>query len=236
MTNISVCMAVYNGSNYIEAQLNSILKQLSDADEIIISDDGSIDDSIQLILNIDDPRIKLIHHGGVKNIISNFENALNHASGRYIFLSDQDDIWETDKVHNMLACLKEHDLVVCDCTIINQNKVIISKSYFELRKSGEGFIKNLMKNSYMGCCMAFNSFVLEKALPFPKNIPMHDWWIGLVAQVFGRPFFYKKALVKYRRHDNNASPLVNYNRYSFFEKINFRINLLWALFRIRLGK
>lgn len=232
MTNISVCMALYNGRRYLEEQLNSILVQLSKTDEVIISDDGSSDGSVELVQALNDPRIKLIVHDGPSNLILNFENALTRAGGRYIFLSDQDDVWEPDKVKAMLACLKSHDLVVSDCSIIDSNGAFINKSYFTLRNSGKGFIKNLIKNRYVGCCMAFNRVVLEKALPFPNKIPMHDWWIGMIAQIFYNPVFYEKALVKYRRHDNNRSPFINHRKYGFLKQITFRIRLLWALFKI----
>lgn len=225
-------MALYNGSEYVEEQLKSILIQLSDADEIIISDDGSTDDSLKIVQGLDDDRIRLIKNESTNNLILNFENALKHARGKYLFLSDQDDVWEPHKIHTMLMYLEDYDLVVCDCSVINRNGIIINDSYFKLRGSGTGLIKNLIKNRYVGCCMAFNRFVLNKSLPFPKTIPMHDWWIGMVAEAFGKPFFCGKPLVKYRRHDKNASPFIKYNQYGFFEKVGFRMNLCWVLFKL----
>lgn len=236
MIRISVCLALYNGADYIKEQLDSILGQLSDTDEIIISDDGSTDGSIKIIQELADPRIRLTRNTAEKNLILNFENALTHARGRYIFLSDQDDIWEPEKVEVMLTCLEEYDLVVCDCSIIDQKGDSINDSYFKLRRSGKGFIKNLIKNRYVGCCMAFNRFILEKSLPMPGNIPMHDWWIGMVAETCGTSFFCEKALVRYRRHKNNISPLTSYNQYSFLAKIRFRIQLFSALTTMALQK
>src|SRR5690606_26359089 len=94
---ISVCMATYNGENHIEEQLESILKQLKDNDEVIISDDGYSDKTIELIKGFNDPRIKLFLNS-FRNIILNFEFALSKATGDFIFLSDQDDIWYDNKV------------------------------------------------------------------------------------------------------------------------------------------
>jgi glycosyltransferase involved in cell wall biosynthesis len=179
MIRISVCITSYNGGAYLEKQLSSIIKQISNNDEIIISDDGSTDNTIEIIKGFNDPRIKLFNNYKGNNLIDNFENALTKASGEYIFLSDQDDIWETDKIDIMLGYLQQHDLVVSDCSIIDLNDNIIQDSFFKLRNSGKGILKNIKKNSYMGCCMAFNRFVLEKALPLPKKMPMHDWWIGI---------------------------------------------------------
>ena len=232
MIRVSVCMALYNGSEYVEEQLKSILIQLSDADEIIISDDGSTDDSLKIVQGLDDHRIRLIKNESTNNLILNFENALSHACGKYIFLSDQDDVWEPDKIHMMLNYLKEYDLVVCDCSVIDRKGAVMNDSYFKLRGSGKGLIRNLIKNRYVGCCMAFNRFIMEKSLPFPKAIPMHDWWIGMVAEVFGESFFYGKTLVKYRRHDKNTSPFINHKQYGLFERAGFRVSLCRALFQL----
>ena len=236
MTRVSVCMALYNGSEYVEEQLKSILIQLSDADEIIISDDGSTDDSLKIVQGLNDHRIRLIENKNTNNLILNFENALRHACGKYLFLTDQDDIWEPHKINVMMKYLKDYDLVVSDCSVINRNGNIINDSYFKLRGSGKGLLKNLIKNRYVGCCMAFNRFVLDRSLPFPKTIPMHDWWIGMVAEMFGKTFFCGKALVKYRRHDKNTSPFIDHNQYGFLEKIGFRMNLCWALFKLFSGR
>jgi len=107
---ISVCMATYNGERYLKEQLDSILKQLSFTDEIIISDDGSQDRTIEIIESFGDSRIKLFH-STQQNLIYNFENALSKASGDIIFLSDQDDIWYENKVEKSMYHLQKYGLV-----------------------------------------------------------------------------------------------------------------------------
>jgi hypothetical protein len=101
---ISVCIATYNGEKYIKEQILSILAQLSTKDEIIISDDGSTDHTITKILEISSPIIKIVYNQNEHGYTANFENALKNAKGNFIFLSDQDDIWEPNKV----ACCMEH--------------------------------------------------------------------------------------------------------------------------------
>ena len=182
-------MASYNGAQFIGEQLNSILSQLDAADEVIISDDGSTDDTVGVIEKFEDRRIKLIRNTGSKGIVSNIENALVRARGDVVFLSDQDDVWEANKVRAMMGYLEEYDLVVSDCRIVDQNSCEICSSYYATRNSGKGLIRNLFRNSYMGCCMAFKKTLLVKAIPFPKRVPMHDWWIGLVAETCGSRFF-----------------------------------------------
>ena len=103
---ISVCLASYNGAQYIEEQLKSILPQLNPTDEVILSDDHSADNTVQLVQALNDPRIKLIQNEGERGYTRNFENALNHATGDILFLSDQDDVWHDDKVKIMLKELE----------------------------------------------------------------------------------------------------------------------------------
>ena len=98
---ISVCMATHNGGKYIKEQIDSILVQISNEDELIISDDSSTDDTVEIIKKIKDKRIKLFENNKFFSPNLNFENALLHSKGDIIFLSDQDDIWKKDKVKIM---------------------------------------------------------------------------------------------------------------------------------------
>lgn len=99
---ISVCMACYNGQKYIRQQIDSILSQLKENDELIISDDGSKDLTCEIVLSYHDPRIKLLHNTKEHGFIGNFENALRCAKGDIIFLSDQDDVWKKIKFRKSL--------------------------------------------------------------------------------------------------------------------------------------
>ena len=120
---ISVCLATYNGEKYIKEQLDSILPQLSANDEIIISDDNSTDDTINIIRSLNDERIK-IYVNKTKGIVKNFENALNNASGDIIFLSDQDDVWKNDKVKKILSAFSSDNsltFVFSNAEIIDEN-------------------------------------------------------------------------------------------------------------------
>lgn len=255
---ISVCMATYNGEKYISKQIESILKQLKPNDEIIISDDGSTDNTAKIINSFNDVRIKFLKHKSLiisenyksitdfkrHRLIKNFENALVNSSGGIIFLSDQDDVWYENKVTEIENSLKTSDLVVSDCSIIDKNEKILVKSRFEIKNPKLGFLHSLYKNPYLGCCMAFKKEILTKALPFPKDIPMHDIWLGIVAKTFYKPALLNKVLVGYRRHDQNINNNINSNsllqrknvsQYNFLTKIKFRISLLKNLFILKFG-
>lgn len=228
---ISICVATYNGSKYISRQLESILCQLGEHDEIIISDDDSTDNTCEVIIMLDDNRIKIIKNKNSRGPLNNFQNALNHSSGDYIFLSDQDDIWFSNKIELMMDYLQHYDLVVSDCEVVDQNLTTLIPSFFNYRGSKPGLLRNLYKNSYIGCCMAFRRELLTHALPFPSPLHMHDWWIGLVAEVYGRVSFLPQPLIKYVRHDSNASPTGEGSDYSFIYQMQNRLLISWYLFK-----
>lgn len=226
----SVAMATYNGEKYIKEQLDSILKQLNSNDEIIISDDGSTDNTINLIKSYNDKRIKIIP-GPKKGIIKNFENAISNCNGKYIVLSDQDDIWLDNKIETLLKYFEKYDCILHDCFIVNSdNSKIIFPSFFEFRNSKIGIFRNIMKNSYIGCCMAFKSDFKKYILPIPTNIEMHDQWIGLCCEKFGNVCFIKEKLINYRRHKDTAT---NLKHNSLLRMIKNRFNLIININRIK---
>jgi glycosyltransferase involved in cell wall biosynthesis len=233
---ISTCLASYNGERFILSQIESILSQLSESDELIISDDSSSDRTVELIKDIQDPRIILFENNQFKSPVFNFEFALKQAKGDYIFLADQDDIWLPQKVEVCFDLLRKYDLVVSDCEIIDGSRKILERSFFKVRNSGTGFLKNILHNSYLGCCMAFRKEILRQALPFPHDIPMHDMWLGLVSEIYGTPHFTSQVLLQYRRHGSNASPTGQDSPYSLFRKMKFRYFLVKNLVALFIKK
>ena len=111
---ISVCLATYNGERFIQRQLETIIEQLGEDDEIIISDDGSTDDTLRIIEGLHSPLIHVYINNGEHGYTPNFENALRYAHGEYIFLSDQDDVWLPRKLEICMNALKTCDFVVSD--------------------------------------------------------------------------------------------------------------------------
>ena len=229
---LTVCIATYNGEKYIRQQLNSVLIQLGENDEVIISDDSSSDATVEIVRSFNDSRIKLLVDNKFSSPVRNFENALKYATGDYIFLCDQDDIWLPDKVKSMMPYLKKQcDLVVSDCKVVDADLNVISDSFYSCRLSGSGFWKNLIKNTYLGCCVAFKKDVLSYVLPFPKNIAMHDIWIGLSVELHGFSLFLTRPLMLYRRHGANASFGGDRSEYSFSYKIKYRLYMLFYLLK-----
>lgn len=227
---ISVCLATYNGEKYLQEQIDSILSQLDETDELIVSDDGSTDRTIKILKSYGDKRIKIFFNTKKHGVNNNFENALRNTTGDYIFLSDQDDIWLPGKVKACMELLKDSDCIVHDCIITDSNLKVISQSLFNELNAGPGFFRNLKKNSFTGCCMAFTKDVLKKTLPFPDSKSFyHDQWIGLIASLSFKTKFSKQPLIYFRRHTSNASSAADKSQLSFSSKVASRMALIKAL-------
>ncbi len=235
---VSVALASYNGETYIRQQLDSILPQLDARDEIVISDDGSTDRTIDIINMIgfpgyqardSKPRIRLIP-GPRRGIKQNIANALAHTEGTYIFLADQDDVWKPDKVRRVLQVFKEHKchVVVHDCIVTDEHlDKVIYPSFFAYRGCGAGMWSNIWKNKYIGCCMALHRDLKPYILPIPDDIQMHDQWIGVINDKHrGGTIFLKEPLLYYRRHGSNVS---DFGRNTVPVMIRNRLLFLWRL-------
>jgi glycosyltransferase involved in cell wall biosynthesis len=206
---ISVCLASYNGSKYINKQIASILYQLRETDELVIVDDNSSDETVKIIEDFKDPRIKLINNVFNLGVVKNFERSINNATGDLIFLSDQDDVWLPNKVEKILEVFQKYPditLILSDAQIIDSEGQITANSFFKIRgKFVANPLSNFIKNKYHGCTLAFRREMIEVFLPFPANTPMHDMWIGIVNAIYGKVFYIDEPLIQHRRHDNNTS-------------------------------
>lgn len=205
---VSVAMTTYNGEEFLERQLQSVLSQLGETDELVVSDDGSTDSTRRLLDKwaARDPRVKVID-GPQRGVIKNFEHAIASCKGEYIFLCDQDDEWDADKVAAVMRAAERDKAIAVmhDARVIDEHGHVIKPSFFETRNTKTGLLKNLWKNSYIGCCMAFSRELKEHILPFPDSIPMHDQWIGLIGERHGRVVLIDRPLMSYRRHSDNVT-------------------------------
>jgi glycosyltransferase involved in cell wall biosynthesis len=229
---ISVCVTTCNGGRYVKHQLESILSQLGENDEVIISDDSSTDDTVQKIKSVQDSRIQLYEGMTFGHHTPNFEFALSMASGDYIFLSDQDDVWHCEKVATMMRWFPEYDLVTSDCKVVNENLEEILPSFFKEKYNRSGFFKNVIHNSFLGCCMAFSRRTLDLSLPFPAGNLSHESWIGAVAGAFGKTKFIPDKLILFRRHSSNNSNTLKGSDLTIKAKVVYRFRLVVNILKL----
>lgn len=229
---VSVAMATYNGEKYIRQQVDSILAQLTNEDELIISDNGSKDGTLRILNDhySNDSRVSIINCQN-PGVIANFNNALSHCNNEIIFLSDQDDIWQSNKVEVTLNNFLTHpsiDLIMSDIVVVDNQMNPIIPSFFAYRGTRLGVLKNIFKNTYIGCAMAFRKSFVQPLLPIPDKVPMHDMWLGIMANKHHKAMLIPDKLTFYRRHDNTVTTVENHS--SLLEKIRWRFNIISTVF------
>lgn len=218
---VEILLASYNGANYITEQLESIFCQTYQNFQVIIRDDCSVDETINIVeqFAVRFPgRIQLIR--GEKNLgaCGNFAALAGLAATTktdYVMFSDGDDIWLPNKIEKTLAVMKEAEnshgkhvphLVHTDLTVVNKRLECISHSfwhYSKLNVRADSINRLLMQNIVTGCTMMLNRQLLELSLPIPKEAIMHDWWIALVAASFGHISSISSPTILYRQHEKN---------------------------------
>ena len=229
---ISICLATYNGEKYIYEQLDSIICALEKLEdwkwEIIISDDQSIDKTLQYVKAFSAyEQIKIVN-GPRMGIGKNFENAIKQASGKYIYLADQDDVWRVDRIFATIGHLKNYDFVVCNALVVNRSLDLIPGRTLKPFKYGS--LKNFCKNTLTGALLGGRREALEKLLPFPEGEILHDHWIAVLAPLYGAKFqFLDDKLVLYRRHGANASSSSESSG-SFIKIISNRLALIKQIY------
>ena len=217
---VSVCIASYNGEKYIKEQLLSILPQLGPADEIVISDDGSKDNTRKAAEELADSRIRFVD-GPKKGFACNFFNAVSCASNEIVFLCDQDDIWASDKVEKVMRVFEEDP----ECTTVIHEMYTFHDSIDEKgnefpRKYKKGFVHNVLFSGYWGCCMAFKKSLLEGYLPVTQTRLAHDQLIGLLSERAGKTCLIPEKLLYHRMHGGNKTASIGTK-----EKIAFRAQI-----------
>ncbi len=221
-TGVSVVLATYNGEKYLREQLDSILNQLGQDDELIISDDHSKDNTIEIIEEYIKkyPIIKFVKGPG-KGYIYNFEFLIKQTEKDIILISDQDDVWMPNKVERVRQEFeKNKDIWVAlhDAEYIDETGHALSGQMFKIRNAQKGFFQNWIKSAYYGCCMAFSKEYKNIIMPFPMHLFSYDQWIGLLAELFHKSAFIYEPLIERRLHGNNET-----TKRGFWYRIAFRL-------------
>ncbi len=217
MNKISIALCTYNGAKFLPAQLESYLHQTCLPDELIVCDDCSTDETLQIIQEFTRKAPFPVHlHINEKNLRStkNFEQAISLCTGDLIFLSDQDDYWMPEKVERIadeFAKKEKIGMVFSDAELVDENLKSLNRRLWnhtftsERRRAalcGSFFEILLSENVVTGATMAFRSEYRKNFMPIPDDIPnlIHDAWIALLISNKAQVFFFNEPLIKYRQH------------------------------------
>jgi glycosyltransferase involved in cell wall biosynthesis len=207
---ISVVLCSYNGEAFIEEQLASILNQSYANLEIILADDASTDSTYEILKSYSekDNRIKLYQRRENAGYNINFSEACSRAAGEFIAISDQDDIWERDKIEKQLRKITENEsnvLVHCISARFEEGPKPHYRSIKKLNFFRGNDIKSFyLANYVLGHVMMFRRSLLKAALPFPPDL-YYDWWLAANACAIGNIEFIDEILVWHRMHQANVT-------------------------------
>lgn len=240
---VDILMATYNGINYIEEQINSILMQTYQDWNLIIRDDGSNDGTIDIIKKFKykySEKIIFIEDGkqglGAKG---NFAELLKYSKNNYCMFCDQDDIWIENKIEDTLKKMKELEfkygnstpiLVHTDLKVVNENLNVINSSFWNYQNLNYRYkkINNLLvQNNVTGCTVLINKTLLGFSKNIPESCIMHDWWLAIIASCLGVIGTLNESTILYRQHGNNE---VGAHRY---KSIGFILNRVKNIKKIK---
>ncbi|MDZ4808558.1 MAG: glycosyltransferase family 2 protein [Bacteroidota bacterium] len=201
-------LSTYNGGEFLAEQLDSILTQTYTNLEIIITDDASTDNTVEIIKQYQqkDSRIKFFENSQNKGPNKNFEKGIQHASGEYISISDQDDIWDSRKIETMMKLWPPGSLFIF--SIPGQfhgrdfeSRKPIPRYFFSAINNVHKLVFNTPVSGH--ACM-FKKELVACCLPFPEDI-YYDWWISIHAASMGTLGCIPETLSWQRIHGNNFS-------------------------------
>jgi glycosyltransferase involved in cell wall biosynthesis len=207
---VSVVMCTYNGARYLKEQLDSILEQSYPALEVIVADDASTDETWPLLQAYaeKDERLKIFRNQKNIGFNLNFSQACEKASGGYIAIADQDDIWEREKIRILLDEIKKNKDIILVHSISARFE---EKGKPHLRSlkllnyfNGNDIRYFLLSNYVSGHNMLFQRRLLQASLPFPARV-YYDWWLVVNACVLGQVRAVEQVLVWHRMHNQNAT-------------------------------
>jgi glycosyltransferase involved in cell wall biosynthesis len=206
---VSIVMCTYNGTRFLTEQWESIKQQTYSRLEIIITDDCSIDDTWTLLEKIskEDGRVRIFQNAINKGFNENFSAACKMATGDFIAIADQDDIWAENKIELLLQkLLQNKNCVLSYCTSAQFTDGQAHKSKGTAYYLDNDVYPFFLRNYISGHAMLFRRELLVLALPFPKQT-YYDWWLAVVACCNGGLCNVPDTLIYHRRHAYNATTI-----------------------------
>ena len=204
---VAVVVATYNGATYLRAQLESIVQQTYKPSQIIIVDDASLDDTLQVANNFaaHHPEVMVVQNETRLGYIKNFEKGMLLANANYIALSDQDDIWMPHKIEVLIHAIGDQMLAYSDSELIDADGQLLKQKMSSIKNqlAYHTPIMYAIGAWAPGHAMLFKKELVDKAAPFPTLVT-HDFWLGFVATCYSKVVYVNEPLVHYRQHTQNA--------------------------------
>ena len=227
MYKVSIALAVYNGAKYLPELLASLEAQTYRPLELIVVDDCSSDNSVELIKNFPlSFEKKILSNQQNKGPVYSFKKLASLCSGNFIAFCDQDDIWVPEKIELSVNELKKKDahkpgLVFSDLSIIDEQSRLLHNSFWQIRRLVHPVKFKLSDilcgNIVTGCTVTINQALATLLAKMPVDIIMHDWWLALIAYSFGSFSFISKPTVLYRSHTNSVTSKVKTTFFTVFK-------------------
>jgi glycosyltransferase involved in cell wall biosynthesis len=206
-TSVAVVVATYNGASFLLAQLESIAQQTHKPAQIIIVDDASSDDTVRIANNFADahPEVLVVQNETRLGYIKNFEKGMLLATASYVALSDQDDIWVSNKLEKLLFAIGDQMLAYSDSELIDANGGLLHQKMSSIKNqlAYHSPVMYAIGAWAPGHAMLFKKELINKAVPFPALVT-HDFWLGFVATCYSKVIYVNEPLVHYRQHTQNA--------------------------------
>lgn len=208
---VSIALCTYNGEKFLKEQLDSLVNQTYPNLEILVFDDCSTDGTVELLQRYaaQYPFFKITQNEKNLGYVKNFEKAVKSCNGDYIALSDQDDIWDINKIQLQVEAINGHLLVYHDSELIADNGTSFNKNMSDIINlyHGDNPETFLLFNCVSGHSCLFKKELLKYTLPFKKGY-YHDHWLAYVAANHGTIGLINKSLVKYRQHPNSNTDIL----------------------------
>jgi glycosyltransferase involved in cell wall biosynthesis len=232
---VSIALCTYNGDAYLKQQLDSIVNQSYPEIELIVVDDCSTDNTLNILKEYSARYsfIKLFINPQNLGYIRNFEKAMSLCNGDFIALSDQDDIWDLNKIEKQVKAIGNNLLIYHDSEFVDQNGESLSLYMSDIMNLYRGDQPEvfLFFNCISGHSVLMKKELRNELLPFPEAY-FHDWWMGYVGTNLGSIDFIEESLVKYRQHQKADTNILKRKRDNTLKNpisasIKFEQKLLW---------
>lgn len=211
---VNILLSTYNGERFLAEQIKSIQEQTYSDWSLLIRDDGSKDQTREIIQNFvnQDERIRFINADEVVNlgVIKSFYTLLHYEEADYYFFSDQDDIWLPDKLQTSLDQAQHYSnqeplMIYMDLKVVNQDLEVMTESMIRTQShhANTELVQELTENTVTGGVSMINH-ALAKLWTQTDDIIMHDWYLALLATAFGKLVYIDQAGELYRQHTDNV--------------------------------